>query len=108
VAQPTSPGTSTSSFCRPASSRASWAAWTYSAMAGETPGQAGSISPVVSQDTISIRQGALPRAVQPKRPGGTGHSAPKSSLSGIEVFPETEEGRVSAVAGGPARASGTA
>jgi hypothetical protein len=52
-------------------------------MDGETPGHAVSIAPVVSQDTISIRQGALQRAVQPNRPAGTGHSAPKSSPSAI-------------------------
>src|SRR5690242_19683011 len=33
---------------------------------GETPGHAVSIVPAVSQDTVSITQGALPRAVQPK------------------------------------------
>ena len=37
----------------------------------------------VSQDTISITQGALPRAVQPNRPAGTGHSTEKSSSSAI-------------------------
>jgi hypothetical protein len=61
-------------------------------MDGETPGHAVSIAPVVSQDTISIRHGELPRAVQPKRPAGTGHSAPKSSLSAIASFPGKEDG----------------
>src|SRR5271165_1901444 len=56
-------------------------------MDGETPGHAVSNVPAVSQDTISITQGALPRAVQPNRPAGTGHSTPKSSLSAIAFFP---------------------
>src|SRR5205085_10400702 len=52
-------------------------------MEGETPGHVKSIVPTVSQETISITHGVLPRADQPNRPAGTGHSAEKSSPSAI-------------------------
>jgi hypothetical protein len=55
-------------------------------MHGETPGHVVSIAPTLSQETISITHGVLPRADQPNRPAGTGHSAAKSSPSAIACF----------------------
>jgi hypothetical protein len=55
-------------------------------MHAETPGHVASIAPTVSQETVSITHGVLPRADQPNRPAGTGHSAEKSSPSAIACF----------------------
>src|SRR5438270_3779656 len=70
-------------------------------MHGETPGHVVSIAPTVSQETISITQGVPPRADQPNRPAGTGHSAEKSSPSAIGPPPIFDQKSVTA----PARAA---